>query len=444
MANFHRGHGNMPLLNETPLEEDIRIPHGRPVPDEFSDSDFEDDFETGNRKTDTSALEARNGKDIQGIPWERLNITRKSCREERLKQYKNYESLSRSREEIEKDYKDVVKGQSFFDFQYNTRLVKPTIVHFQLRSLLWSTSKHDVYFMRNNSFVHWSSLLRRQKEVVNMARPLEPTMKYPGSVGQALSRVQICAVAVKDNLMVAGGLQGELVCKHLNKPEIAFCTKLTTGRNATTNTVDIFQAPNGSLKLMAANNDAQVRVLDAQSFVNLNCFTFPWSVNNISASPDGKMITVVGDDPECLIADSQSGKVVGNLKGHLDYSFASAWHPNGQVVATGNQDTTCRLWDIRNLSRSFAVLKGRIGAIRTIQFSSDGQFLAIGEPADFVHVFLTDSDYVSCQEIDLFSEIAGISFSPDTQALFIGIADRTYGSLLEFNRRHYNHYVDYL
>lgn len=53
-------------------------------------------------KTDTSALEARNGKDIQGIPWERLNFSRDKYRETRLKQYKNYENLSRSREDLEK------------------------------------------------------------------------------------------------------------------------------------------------------------------------------------------------------------------------------------------------------------------------------------------------------------------------------------------------------
>lgn len=53
-------------------------------------------------KDDTSALEARNGKDIQGIPWERMNFTRDKYRETRLKQYKNYESLSCSHEELEK------------------------------------------------------------------------------------------------------------------------------------------------------------------------------------------------------------------------------------------------------------------------------------------------------------------------------------------------------
>lgn len=134
-------------------------------------------------------------------------------------------------------------------------------------------------------------------------------------------------------------------------------------------------------------------------------------------------------------------QATGSLKGHLDYSFASAWHPDGRILATGNQDTTCRLWDIRNLSESLAVLKGRMGAIRAVKFSDDGRFLALAEPADFAHIIDTQSGYVKGQEIDLFGEIAGISFSPDAEALFIGIADRTYGSLLEFNRKNFNQYL---
>ena len=56
-------------------------------------------------------------------------------------------------------------------------------------------------------------------------------------------------------------------------------------------------------------------------------------------------------------------------------------------------------------------------------------------------IFDSKSGYVQAQEIDLFGEIAGISFSPDTEALFIGIADRTYGSLLEFIRKRDNNYL---
>uniref|UniRef100_A0A1J3I733 Putative WD repeat-containing protein C2A9.03 n=1 Tax=Noccaea caerulescens TaxID=107243 RepID=A0A1J3I733_NOCCA len=411
---------------------------------DLMDSDFEDDFDSTQSKTksDTSAFEARNGEDIQGIPWERLTYSRDEYREKRLLQYKNFESLFRSRQELDKECLQVEKGENFYEFQFNTRLVKSTIAHFQLRNLLWATSKHDVYFMKNYSLIHWSSLLQRGKEVLNVAKPIVPTMKQPGLLSHSLSRVQISTMAVKDDLIVAGGFQGELLCKKINEPGVAFCTKLTSADNDITNSVDIYNAPSGSLRVMTANNDSTVRLFDATNFTFINSFAFDWSVNNLSASPDGKLVAVLGDSPECLLTDAVSGKVVHELEGHLDYSFSSAWHPNGQILATGNQDTTCRLWDVRNLSESLKVLKGNMGAIRALKFTSDGRFLAMAEPADFVHVFDTEAGYGCCQEIDLFGEIAGISFSPDTEALFVSVADRTYGSLLEFNRKRNRLYLD--
>ncbi|KAH9626476.1 hypothetical protein KSS87_006436 [Heliosperma pusillum] len=463
--------------------------------DDSFGSDVEDDFDLvdiGKSKMDTTAGEARKGKDIQGIPWERLNFTRDKYRETRLKQYKNYESIPshNSPSHLHKDCKQVEKGHNLYGFQFNTRLVKSSIVHFQicqgltiatlaimlyvlqtlnqikrchvsfnacrkltyrgsgltgnesrsagsqyqLRNLLWATSKHDVYLLQNYSVMHWSALRRNTTEVLNAARPIVPTTESSRSLPQTLSRVQISTMSVKDNLLVAGGFHGELICKHLNQPDVAFSTKVTTDEDAITNAVDIVESSSGSKWVIAANNDAQVRVFDAANFICLNRFCFPWSVNNTSTSPDGKLMAVLGDSSECLVSDSNTGKVINTLKGHLDYSFASAWHPDGRVLATGNQDTTCRLWDIRNTSQSLDILKGRMGAIRALKFTSDGRFLAMAEPADFIHIFDTQSGYGKEQEIDLFGEIAGISFSPDTEALFVGVADRTYGSVLEFNR----------
>lgn len=54
------------------------------------------------RVSDTSAAEARAGKDIQGIPWERLKISRQDYRKARLEQYKNYENFPQSGELMEK------------------------------------------------------------------------------------------------------------------------------------------------------------------------------------------------------------------------------------------------------------------------------------------------------------------------------------------------------
>ncbi|CAI5460694.1 unnamed protein product [Closterium sp. Yama58-4] len=49
-------------------------------------------------------------------------------------------------------------------------------------------------------------------------------------------------------------------------------------------------------------------------------------------------------------------------------------------------------------------------------------------PSDFVHAFDTNSGFTRAQEIDILGKISGISFSPDTEALFTAVADRTYGT----------------
>ncbi|KAG6407367.1 hypothetical protein SASPL_130356 [Salvia splendens] len=381
--------------------------------------------QNNNRMQDTTAAQARKGRDIQGIPWERLHVTREKYRQTRLEQYKNYENIPKSGEGSEK-----------------------------LRNLVWATSKHDVYFLSHFSIMHWSSLSCTKSEVLNVSGHVAPCEKHPGSLLEGFTQTQVSTVAVKDKLLVAGGFQGELICKNisypfppvslqnLDRPGVSYCTRTTYEDNAITNAVEIYTSSSGAVHFVASNNDNGVRDFDMEKFQPSNHFRFTWPVNHTSLSPDGKLLAIVGDDPEGMLVDSRTGKAIASFQGHLDYSFASAWHPGGLTFATGNQDKTCRIWDIRNLSASVTALKGNLGAIRSIRYTSDGRFMAMAEPADFVHVFDVNSGYEKEQEIDFFGEISGMSFSPDTESLFIGVWDRTYGSLLEFGRQREYSYLD--
>ncbi|KAK7824468.1 putative wd repeat-containing protein c2a9.03 [Quercus suber] len=91
------------------------------------------------------------------------------------------------------------------------------------------------------------------------------------------------------------------------------------------------------------------------------------------------------------------------------------------LFATGNQDKTCQVWDIRKLSSAIAILKGNLGATESMDFSSDGEFMVVAKPKDFVHVYSKNSDYQKCQEIDFFGEILGVSLRPDDEPMYIGI-----------------------
>uniref|UniRef100_A0A804NVF2 Transducin/WD40 repeat-like superfamily protein n=1 Tax=Zea mays TaxID=4577 RepID=A0A804NVF2_MAIZE len=140
------------------------------------DSDAEDnDYGQPNDKIpDTSSADARNGRDIQGIPWEQLNITRKKYRQSRLEQYKNYENVPNSGEEAMKDCKPTEKGGMYYEFRRNTRSIKSTILHFQLRNLVWATSKHDIYLVSHYSIRHWSALSGVDTELINVQGHVAP------------------------------------------------------------------------------------------------------------------------------------------------------------------------------------------------------------------------------------------------------------------------------
>eukprot|EP00249_Psilotum_nudum_P014400 c24802_g1_i1 orf=502-1737(+) len=371
-------------------------------------TDSDDEFDEVSALTDTTAAQARQGKDIQGIPWERLQFTREKYRETRIQQYENYGNLNRPHNELFQECLKVKNEGKFYEFRHNTRSVKSTIVHFQLRNLVWATSKHDIYLMFDSSVLHWSPLTRKITELLNVAGPVIPASEENGNLlalEQGLGHIQISTMCVKNNLLAVGGFQGEMVCKLLDCPGVSYCAKITHNENGITNAIEIYENSSGAMQLMCSNNDSVVRVFNTEKFSVVGRFYFPWAINHTSVSPDNKLVVVVGDHVDGFLADSQTGKVLTTLKGHLDYSFASAWHPDGWLFATGNQDTTCRLWDVRKLSSSLAILKGHIGAIRSLRFSSDGRFLAMAEPADFVHVFDVRQDFHQSQEIDLFGEI---------------------------------------
>ncbi|XP_051192948.1 uncharacterized WD repeat-containing protein C2A9.03 isoform X1 [Lolium perenne] len=439
MCNYPRGH-----VEDTEDDYDIDdladdmgdMNHEREMM--LTDSEDGEYRQSNDKIPDTSAVEATKGKDIQEIPWERFAITREKYRQVRIDLYKNYENIPTSGEAAAKECRQTEKGGMYYEFRQNNKSVKSTILHFQLRNLVWATSKHDVYLLSHYSVRHWSALRGVDTEVINVQGHVVPSENHPGSLLEGVSQVQVSTLAVKDNLLVAGGFQGEVICKHLDREGISFCCRTTLDNDAITNAVDIFDTSSGAVHMMVSSNDSSVRDYDMETFQLCKHVQFDWPVNHTSLSPDGKLAVVVGDNPDGLLIDANSGKTLHSMKGHHDYSFTSSWSPDGRTFATGNQDKTCRIWDVRNLSEAVHVLKGNIGAIRSTRFTSDGRFLSMAEAADFVHIFDVQSNYNKRQELDLFGEISGMSFSPDTDALYVGVWDRTYASLLQFSRLYNN------
>nr|XP_025888034.1 uncharacterized WD repeat-containing protein C2A9.03-like [Solanum lycopersicum] len=386
---------------------------------------------------DVSAADVRSGaKDYQGIPWY-MRPTRELVRQRKLRYCRNSRRYTQqSGETSDKEHK-TIKKDCLYDFRWYARSIRPSFSDLRLRNMVWATSKHDVYLLSAFSAVHWSPLTCTKTEILDFSGHVVPLEKHPKSFPEGFTVTLVSTLAVKDNLLLAGGLQGELIVKYLDKPGVSLCARPTY--DAITTCIEINNSSSGALQFIASYNDSGVREFDVETFQLSNHFQFNLPVNHTSLSPDGNLLVIVGDDPEGMLVDSRSGVVVSSLSGHVDSSYASAWHPDGQTFATGNEDNTCRIWDIRNLSKSVTVLNDTFGPIMSIRYTSDGRYMAMAEYEDLVHIFDVKSGYVVEQEIDFFGEITGMSFSPDTESLFIGVS---YSGLLEFRRRHNYSYLD--
>ena len=367
---------------------------------------------------DITAEQAANVPDVQDIPWESLPFSREDYRATRLRAGGTLATVPRA------GLKEPRRDARFFDFFKNTRSVRCSIAHFQLRNLAWATSKHDVFVIHEGSVLHWDTAAETKRRVLDLSGSDTSDATGPGVV-------HICTMIAKNDLVIAGGFHGELVAKDVKKDVIIHNKRITDDDNAITNAIDLFDTT-----VMTCSNDCHVRCFDASTFERKSCFSFDKPVNHATRQPGSKLAVVAGDEKPIQVIDGDNGDRVAHLHGHEDYSFATGWHPNGRVFATGSQDGTCRVWDVRNMSQSVSVLGAHIGPVRSLRFSSCGRFLVMAEPRDFVHIFdYNRGELDSCQEIDLFGEIAGIALTPAAEGLFIAISDRLYSSLLEYKRR---------
>ena len=129
--------------------------------------------------------------------------------------------------------------------------------------------------------------------------------------------------------------------------------------------------------LLTATNDCTVKIWDLEQMKPKLNFDFKDPINVAAISPDGNLLGVYGDCLQAEILDLRSGEVITTLHGHTDFGFSLCWHPNGKILATGNQDLTCKIWDVRYLNQNSSAyciktLECAIGASADVKFAGRG------------------------------------------------------------------------
>eukprot|EP00890_Picochlorum_soloecismus_P002956 jgi/Picsp_1/3661/NSC_06498-R1_uncharacterized wd repeat-containing len=425
----------IPYFKTKSFTEETSLPFERPNPDrtEEVEHNWPADFVAEEQRGDAASRD----RDIQGIDWGQDiqdGGTRHGFRRERDVAYRHYynrpEDVARAwpafRREAVQLY-DMEENEWAYKFHHNWSNLQPHINHFQLRNLLWAPTNNDLFFPAIEGIHHW------KRPVLDGYNGSKACMRLVTADGRPLCGMEkvplVTTMCVKHGVLSIGGFDGELIVRDLETGRDQGII-LSNSVNSITNAIDLFyKRDGGSRTIICSNNDCILRFVDAESLQVCERRMFDWPVNLAVAHPDGALVGVVGDHTETLLLDKRIDGIVASLSGHVDFSFACAWHPDGNVIATGNQDKTTRVYDLRKPDKTLALLLSR-NAVRSLHFSD--KVLAVAETADYVNIHATH-DYAYRQQIDFFGEICGCDFSPNYKSLWIGIADPLHtSSCLEY------------
>lgn len=165
-----------------------------------------------------SALDPATTHTLPPVPQHQnapTQVSREEYRQQRIQRYRNYMNV------IPEDECPAVRAELTagwpqpqalracpYAFVRNWRTVASSIVHFQLRNLLWAASAHDVAVVYDNRVQHWNSVTRTVSDVLDL-RGWPKGPRLPG-----LTRVQVGVGCTEPTRQPAG--HAALVARHVH------------------------------------------------------------------------------------------------------------------------------------------------------------------------------------------------------------------------------------
>ncbi|KAK2574016.1 Notchless protein-like protein 1, partial [Acropora cervicornis] len=71
-------------------------------------------------------------------------------------------------------------------------------------------------------------------------------------------------------------------------------------------------------------------------------------INQVSFSPDGRLIASAAFDKSVKIWNGDNGKFITSLRGHVNSVYQIAWSADSRLICSGSADSTLKVWDMKS------------------------------------------------------------------------------------------------
>jgi WD40 repeat protein len=191
--------------------------------------------------------------------------------------------------------------------------------------------------------------------------------------------------------------------------------------------------------LASGSEDRHVRIWSLNSYECIHSFqeqgSWIWSV---AFSPDSKTLATGSDDKLVKLWDVNQGKLVkvcpdtpafkqipghSNLR-HTNWVVSVAFSAKGDLLASGSEDTTVKIWDV-NTGNCLKTLLGHKDRVRSVAFSPDGRELASSGDDGTVRIWNLATGNCLAVLNGHGDRVRAVAFSPDHLYFASGGDDKT-------------------
>ncbi|WP_375480106.1 protein kinase [uncultured Nostoc sp.] len=196
-------------------------------------------------------------------------------------------------------------------------------------------------------------------------------------------------------------------------------------------------SPDGQI-LATASDDKTIKLWQIETLEEIcTLLGHAHAVKSVAFSPDGQILASGSWDKTIKLWDVNTGREICTIGGHQLKVNSVAFSPQGQLLASASYDRTIRLWQIPALEgfqKEFenrpcysllATLSGHAWAVLTVAFSPDGQILATGSDDNTIKLWEVNTGQLICTLVGHSWSVVAVAFTADGETLLSASCDKT-------------------
>ncbi len=221
-----------------------------------------------------------------------------------------------------------------------------------------------------------------------------------------------------DNLTICGRVDSHYYSRTYGK--CYWCDRFTNLG------VDIFPGVVKANLSMAVKSTSQPQVISNKLIGNLVQILTGHSsrVSSVAYSPNGQTLASGSDDNTIKLWNVRTGNLLQTLASHSSWVYSVAYSPNGQTLASGSKDGTIKLWNVKT-GKLLQTLTGHSDWVSSVVYNPDGQTLVSVSWDKTIKLWNGKTGNLLQTLAGHSSLVSSITYSPDGQILASGNWDGT-------------------